>query len=151
MRFSSKAHYGLRAALVLAGSHRSGPVPLSEIAREEGISLAYLEQLAARLRKAGLVVSTRGARGGYTLAADPASITAGQVLRALDEDLAPAECVAEARPSGGCGREEACSSRPLWEQVRDSVAGVLDSTTLADLCATPGGIAGKASSVERKR
>ena len=96
-------------------------------------------------------MSTRGAHGGYRLAADPASITAGQVLRALDEDLAPVECVAEARLSGGCDREDACSSRPLWEQVRDSVAGVLDSTTLADLCATPIAASREVPPVERKK
>lgn len=151
MRFSSKAHYGLRAALMLAREYGSGPTPLSDIAREEDISPAYLEHIAAGLKKAGLLESTRGARGGYRLAAEPATITAGQVVRALEEDIAPAECVATPSRTGSCGREDACSSRLLWQQVRDSVAGVLDGTTLADLCSAKADVRQGPSSIEESR
>ncbi|MCX5995693.1 MAG: Rrf2 family transcriptional regulator [Chloroflexi bacterium] len=136
MKFSSRARYGLRAMIALAQGYRKGPISLAEISRSEEISLSYLEQLMAVLRKASLVEGTRGAHGGYQLTADPASITAGQVVRALEGPLAPAACVSEGVESGYCRRETVCPSRPLWQQVRDSIAQVLDTTTLADLCSS---------------
>jgi len=134
MKFSSRARYGLRAMIALARGYRRGPISLAEVAESEDISLSYLEQLITVLRKAGLVEGTRGARGGYCLTANPALITAGQVVRALEGPLAPAECVAEGVEPGYCRRQAVCPSKPLWEQVRDSIAQVLDTTTLADLC-----------------
>jgi Rrf2 family protein len=136
MKFSSRARYGLRAMIALAQGYRKGPMSLAEISRSEEISLSYLEQLMAVLRKANLVEGIRGAHGGYQLTTDPASITAGQVVRALEGPLAPAECVSEGVEAGYCRRETVCPSRPLWQQVRDSIAQVLDTTTLADLCST---------------
>ena len=136
MKFSRKARYGLRAMIALAQSYPRGPRSLAEIARAEEISFSYLEQLMAILRKAGLVEGTRGAHGGYQLTVDPASITAGRVLRALDGPIAPAECASEVTSPGYCWRETYCPTKPLWENVRDTLAQVLDATTLADLCGT---------------
>ena len=136
MKFSSRARYGLRAMIALAQGYQGGPISLAEIAKSEDISLSYLEQLVATLRRAGLVGGTRGAHGGYRLTADPASISAGQVVRALEGPIAPAECVSEGAGAGYCRRETVCPSKPLWEQVRNSIAQVLDTTTLADLCST---------------
>lgn len=133
MRFSSRSHYGLRAMVALARTYPRGPVPLGEIARSENISLGYLEQLIAALRKAGLVESTRGVHGGYQLSGDPASMTAGQVLRTLEGPIAPAECVSEASRPSRCQRDADCPSKAFWARVRDNIAQVLDSTTLADL------------------
>ena len=138
MKFSSRARYGLRAMIALAQSYPRGPMSLAEISRSEEISLSYLEQLMAILRKASLVEGIRGAHGGYQLTVAPAAITAGQVVRALEGSLAPAECVSEGVEAGYCSRETACPSKMLWEQVRDSVAQVLDTTTLADLCSADG-------------
>jgi Rrf2 family cysteine metabolism transcriptional repressor len=150
MKFSSRAHYGLRAMIALAQGYRKGPISLAEIAETEDISLSYLEQLIAVLRKAGLVEGTRGARGGYRLTADPALITAGQVVRALEGPLAPAECVSEGVEPVYCRRQRVCPSKPFWEQVRDSIAQVLDTTTLADLCFADGsGV--KKMSLRRRR
>ena len=134
MKFSRRARYGLRAMIVLAQSYPAGPRSLTEIARAEDISLSYLEQLIAILRRAGLVKGTRGARGGYQLTVAPASITVGQVVRALDGPIAPSECASEEGNSGTCHREAHCLSKTLWEKVRDSLAQVLDTMTLADLC-----------------
>jgi len=134
MKFSSKAHYGLLAMLALARSYPGKPVALAEIARSENISLSYLEQLIATLRRAGLVEAKRGARGGYQLSSKPSTVTAGQILRTLEGPLAPTECTSEAPGSGCCLRENDCPSKPLWEHVRANIAQVLDSTTLADLC-----------------
>ncbi len=108
-------------------------MPLAEIARSENISFGYLEQLLASLRRAALVESTRGVRGGYQLTAAPDRVTVGQVLRALEGPIAPAECASEAGNHGFCGRQSDCPSKLFWENLRDSIARVLDETTLADL------------------
>lgn len=137
MKFSTKSHYGLRAMISLARSYESGPVSLSDIARSEVISLGYLEQLVASLRKAGLVQSQRGSHGGYRLASPPARITVGEVLRALEGPISLVDCVAESGQPGSCLREIDCPSRVLWEKMRDALDQVLDSTTLAYLALQP--------------
>jgi Rrf2 family protein len=123
----------------LARTYGQGPFPLAEVSRMQNISLSYLEQIVASLREAGLVVSTRGAHGGYHLARQPQAITVGDVLRALEGPIAPVVCASEVRQTGRCEREEVCLTRPVWEKVRDSIVTALDSTTLADLIEqTPG-------------
>lgn len=134
MRFSSRSHYGLLAMVALARDYPRGPTSLAEIARSECIPVGYLEQLMARLRRAGLVESTRGVRGGYRLVAEPSRVTVGQVVRTLEGAIAPAECASEARDAASCYREMACPSRAFWATLRDRVSEVLDATTLADLC-----------------
>ncbi|MCL4541106.1 MAG: Rrf2 family transcriptional regulator [Chloroflexi bacterium] len=120
--------------LALAGAFGKGPVPLTQIAQQEKISLAYLEQPVAVLKRSGLVESVRGARGGYRLAFPPDQVTLGDVLRAAEEFIGPTDCAVSGRQSGCCERESACSVRPAWERLRETMVSVLDSTTLADLC-----------------
>jgi Rrf2 family protein len=117
----------------LARFYGQGPLPLAEVSRLQNISLAYLEQIVAPLREAELVVSTRGAHGGYHLARDPQAITVGDVLRALEGPIAPVQCVSEVRQADRCEREEVCLTRLVWEKVRNGIVTALDSTTLADL------------------
>src|SRR5665809_127183 len=93
MMFSTKAEYGMRVMAHLADRSGDGPVALSAIAEVEGLPLAYLEHLVQRLRRADLVASRRGARGGYTLARPAASITMAEVVRALEGSIAPIECI----------------------------------------------------------
>ena len=133
MKLSTRGHYGLRAMGELARAYGQGPLALAEIAEVEKLSLAYLEQLFASLRKAGLVESTRGVRGGYELTRDPSTIKVGQIVRVLEGPIAFVECAAEDASPSCCEREENCPSRLVWQKVRDSVAEVLDSMTLADL------------------
>jgi Rrf2 family protein len=109
-----------------------GPLPLSEIARSQGISQPYLEQIAIDLRRAGLLHSRRGAQGGYFLARAPQDITAGDVIRALEGSILPVQCVAEHKCTP-CSHHEGCSARGIWEQVRDRLVETLDSIVLADL------------------
>ncbi len=94
---------------------------------------AYLEQLAFVLRDAGLVLSTRGAHGGYHLARPPESIPMSEVLRALEGPLAPMICATEESNHDACARTSSCTVNLLWIKVRDAVAGALDGVTLADL------------------
>jgi len=121
--------------MVQLGRHYgAGPASLAEIATEEDLPRAYLEQLVVNLREAGLVTSTRGAHGGYELARPPATITMAEVLRALEGPIAPMLCASEdPEHATVCDRTTRCTVNLLWVRVRDAVSGALDSMTLADL------------------
>ncbi len=131
MKLSTRARYGLKAMVDLAERYGGGMVSTSALAALQGISDAYLEQLIAALRRAGLVVSVRGAQGGYALSRPPAEINVGDVLRALEGSTAVMECVGTSRVS--CGNACSCSARPLWLKLQRRIDEVLDSTTLADM------------------
>lgn len=132
MRFSSREQYGLRLMAELAARYGERPVPLSEVADAQGIALATLEQIVAPLRRSGLVISTRGATGGYTLARPPTEMTVGDVLRALEGGLVPVPCL---DPGGErCERAQRCTTRPVWALVRDRLVETLDRLTLEDVC-----------------
>ena len=134
MAFSTKGEYGVRLMVQLGRHYGAGPASLSEIANAEDMPRAYLEQLAFVLRDAGLVVSTRGAHGGYELARPPAAIPMSEVLRALEGPLAPMICATdEPGHDLACDRTASCTVNLLWIRVRDAVAGALDGVTLADL------------------
>jgi Rrf2 family protein len=109
-----------------------GPLSLTQVAKRQGISQPYLEQIAIDLRRAGLLNSKRGAYGGYYLAREPHETTAGDVIRALEGSILPVQCVAE-QLCTPCAQESECLARGIWEQVRDRLVETLDSITLADL------------------
>ena len=134
MRISTRGEYGLRAMLDLALHYGEGPIALKQIAERQGISEHYLEQLMGGLRKAGLVISVRGAQGGYQLAAPPREVTAGQVLRALEGSLEIR--FEDGSPLGGDRHQLArYGTRHLWQALSDRIAELLESLTLADLLA----------------
>jgi Rrf2 family cysteine metabolism transcriptional repressor len=138
MMFSTKAEYGVRVMVELARRAGDSPVPLGEIAEQDGLPLAYLEHLVARLRRAGLVESRRGARGGYLLARPPAEISMAEIVEALEGAIAPIECISEgADGEVVCTRESdadhVCPTKLLWTRVRFSIVQTLQETTLADL------------------
>jgi Rrf2 family transcriptional regulator, cysteine metabolism repressor len=114
-----------------------GPASLAEIAADEDLPRAYLEQLVTSLRDAGLVVSTRGARGGYELASPPATIRMSDVLRALEGPIAPMICASDTEDHSGCARSARCTVNTLWVRVRDAITGTLDNMSLADLVPVP--------------
>lgn len=134
MKLSTRTEYGIRAMVELARAYGSGPLALADIARAQGLSEGYLEQIIAPLRRARLVVATRGVKGGYSLVSSPASVTAGQIMRALEGPLDLIGCASEYGSVVSCERELVCGSRRLWLKLRDSILGVLNSTTLADIC-----------------
>ena len=141
MMFSTKAEYGVRVMVDLARRGGEAPVALGEIAEHEGLPLAYLEHLVARLRRAGLIESRRGAHGGYLLARDPAQITMAEVVEALEGRIAPIECLTSS-PDGTtrCLREadadHVCTTKVLWTRVRGAIVRTLEETTLAELIPT---------------
>lgn len=132
--FSTKGEYGVRLMVQLGRHHGSGPASLAEIAAEEDLPRAYLEQLVMSLRDAGLVRSTRGAHGGYEVARDPAEIRMSEILRALEGPIAPMICASDdPEHATVCDRSSRCTVNLLWVRVRDAIAGALDGMTLADL------------------
>ncbi len=133
IRFSTRSEYGLRMMMDLARHYGQGPLPLSEVARHEAMSATYLEQLAGKLRKAGLVTSRHGAHGGYELSRPPVEISVGEVLRILEGPISPMICATEGESEVACDRQFFCSVNLVWERVRDTVAQALDSMTLAEL------------------
>jgi Rrf2 family protein len=135
MRISSRGQYGLRALAVLAQRHGGRPTQVREIARVEGLSAKYLEQLLGRLKGGGLVKSVRGARGGYQLARPAREITVREVLVLLEGSLAPTECVEGDVASRHAASE--CTAHAVWSGLYDTVLSFLDSFTLADLLARP--------------
>jgi Rrf2 family protein len=142
MMFSTKAEYGVRVMVELARRAGEEPIPLAEIAERGGLPLAYLEHLVARLRKAGLVDSRRGSRGGYLLARSPTEITMAEVVEALEGSIAPIECITEGSDgSVVCSREtqpgHVCPTKLLWTRVRFSIVRTLQEMTLADLVLGP--------------
>jgi len=142
MMFSTKAEYGIRVMVELARRAGEQPIPLAEIAEHGALPLAYLEHLVARLRKAELVASRRGSRGGYMLARPAEEITMAEVVEALEGSIAPIECISEAADGSiVCARESdaahACPTKLLWTRVRFSIVRTLQETTLADLVLGP--------------
>jgi Rrf2 family transcriptional regulator, cysteine metabolism repressor len=117
----------------LGRRYGTGPASLAEIAADEDLPRAYLEQLVTSLRDGGLVISTRGARGGYELATPPSEIRMSDVLRALEGPLAPMICATDGPEHAACNRSSLCTVNMLWVRVRDAISGTLDAMTLADL------------------
>ncbi len=135
LRVSTKGEYGVRIMVDLAHHYGERPRSLTDIAQSESLPLAYLEQLAKLLRESEppLVMSTRGARGGYGLSRAPHEITMGEIVRVLEGPIAPMICATEGEMTQICGYLDTCKTRHLWARVRDAVAHTLDTMTLADL------------------
>ncbi len=130
MKLSTRARYGLRAMLALAMTDSTEPVMTREIAATQKLPATYLEQLMLALRKAGLVVATRGSKGGYVLAHEAASVTVAQIIEALEGPIEIADCgnVAD------CPTDtEHCAIRNLYEQANEAVYSVFRATSLQDL------------------
>lgn len=123
MKISTKGRYGLTVVVVLGSKYGEGPVPLRQIAEEQALSEAYLEQLIPPLRNQGIVKSVRGAYGGYMLAKPPEEITSGDVIRILEGPIQPIEGLDDTD----------VPQYELWKRIADAVKDVLDTTTIADL------------------
>ena len=132
MRLSTKGRYAVMAMADLARHGGARAVSLAEIAARQDISLSYLEQLFARLRRKGLVKSARGPGGGYRLALSPAETSVGAIVVAVDEPLKVTRCAA----AGGTGcmpGGEQCVTHHLWEELGLQIQTFLDGVSLADV------------------
>ena len=130
MKLSTRGQYGTRALLDLALHQREKPVLLKDIAQRERISLRYLEHLITPLVAGGILRTTRGPRGGVSLARSPEQIRLGEVIQLLEGPIAPVECVNNPKI---CTRSELCATRDVWNELTKAMNGVLESTTLLDL------------------
>ncbi|MDO4568714.1 MAG: Rrf2 family transcriptional regulator [Clostridia bacterium] len=131
MKLSTRARYGLKAMVDLAMCYGlQGCMSISALAQQQGISESYLEQIVASLRRAGYVISARGAQGGYSLALDPAGITVYDIFAVL-EDTTLVDCVSTKEVN--CSNACTCSARPLWLRLQSRIDDVLQHTTLKDL------------------
>ncbi len=136
MRLSKRGEYGLRALQDLAIHYGEGPVSNRDLAERNRIPVRFLEQIMLTLKHGRIVRSQKGPQGGYYLARSPHQITLAEVIRLLDGPLAPVSCVSEvAYEPCGCPDMETCGLRRVMKEVRDTVAGMMESTTLADLVA----------------
>ncbi len=130
MKLSTRGQYGTRALLDLALHRGQEPILLRDIARRQQIPLQYLEHLVAPLIAGGIVRSTRGAKGGVSLARASEEIRLSEVVRLLEGSIAPVECIDN---PGACTRSELCVTRDIWGEMKQAMDGVLESTTLEDL------------------
>ncbi|MDD6216800.1 MAG: Rrf2 family transcriptional regulator [Roseburia sp.] len=131
MKVSTKGRYALRLMLDLAINNSGEPISLKDIARRQGISDKYLEQIISVLNKANYVKSIRGAQGGYILRMKPEEYTVGIILRLTEGSLAPVACVEDEENT--CDRVHDCATIMVWQKMNDAINEVVDSITLADL------------------
>ena len=129
MNISAKSKYAVRALVELA-QHREGqPVPIGDIASKKDIPLQFLEQLFSGLRKAGILNSHRGVRGGFSFRRLPEEVSVLEVVEVLDGTVAPVSCTAGVP----CEKFEQCAVRDIWSEAKSSLEGVLASTSIAEL------------------
>ncbi len=129
MRLTTKGRYAVTAMLDLAIHYEDGPITLADISQRQGISLSYLEQLFAKLRRKGLVDSTRGPGGGYRLSRIPAEIPVADVIIAVDEKLETTRCGG----LGNCQEDERCLTHDLWTELSDQIYNFLSGISLGNL------------------
>ena len=130
MKLSTRTRYGTRALLELALQKTGEPVALKDIAAHQQISLSYLEHLVAPLIAAGIIRSTKGPKGGISLAKKPADIKLIDIVRVLEGPLAPVECVENEQV---CERSGTCAARDIWSQLEDVMCDFLGKTSLKDM------------------
>jgi len=126
MKLTSKGRYAVTAMIDIALNQDKGAITLSIISERQGISLSYLEQLFAKLKKAGLVSSARGPGGGYRLSRIPAEISISEIIRAVDESVDARKCGGKSNCNGG----EQCLSHELWTELISTIDTFLKSITL---------------------
>lgn len=134
MKLTARGRYAVTAMLDLALHQAAGPVALGDISARQDISLSYLEQIFARLRRRGLVISTRGPGGGYRLSRSADRIAVSHVVDAVDEKVEYTRC----RGERNCQNQERCLTHDLWESLSEHVRSFLDEVTLGGLMARPG-------------
>ena len=131
MKISTKGRYAIKLMLDLALYSKGQPVKIKEIAKRQGISEKYLEQIINPLTKSGLVKSFRGAQGGYMLTNPPEATTVGEILRVLEGSLSPVDCV----DHPNCANSDHCVSLSIWKKMKVALDEVVDNITLADMAA----------------
>lgn len=133
MKLTTRGRYAVTAMLDLAIHQEKGSVAVADVSARQGISLSYLEQLLSRLRKGGLVTSTRGPGGGYSLSRDPGRISIAQIIDTIEENIDATLCSGQKN----CVDDDACLTHFLWEELSASIRVFLTAKTLGDLIKQP--------------
>ena len=131
MNVTSKGRYALRVMLDLAQHPDEGFISLKTIAERQNISMKYLEAIVGSLKKAGLVDSSRGKEGGYSLLRPPEEYSVGEILRCTEDKLAPVSCITAEGVS--CAQASACLTLPMWRELDELTNAYLDTVSLRDL------------------
>ena len=131
MTITSKGRYALRVMLDLAQHPDEGFISLKTIAERHDISMKYLEAIVGSLKKAGLVESSRGKEGGYALSRPPQDYPIGEILRCMEDKIAPVSCITAGGVS--CAQASGCLTLPMWRELDELTNAYLDSVTLRDL------------------
>lgn len=132
MKLTTKGRYAVTAVLDLSFHQNSGPVSLAEISERQNISLSYLEQLFARLRRNNIVVSTRGPGGGYSLSRAPEEISMAEIIVSVDESYDATNCGND-KTEGGCSGVQQCLTHDLWSELSKEIHDFLSGISLAEL------------------
>ncbi len=132
MLITKKNQYALRAIFELAKHNGKGPQKISEIAKAQAIPEKFLEVILNQLKGSGLVASKRGFYGGYYLIRSPEKITVGDIMRFLEGDVDPTDCVALV-PETNCPFKGDCAFFPMWNRIKDAIFNVYDETTIQGL------------------
>jgi Rrf2 family protein len=132
---SKKGKYALQACLSLAQQEPNKPILIADLAEKEALPKKFLEVILLDLKNAGILTSRKGKGGGYFLAKEPSKIMLGQIIRLMDGPLAPIHCVSHTafKPCDDCKDPKLCGIRMVMKEVRDSIASILDTTSLADV------------------
>jgi Rrf2 family protein len=133
MKLSTRSRYGTRMMVDLARRYDQGPVQIRDIAKRQGISVKYLEQLIIPLKKAEFIDSFRGPKGGHMLSKPPETITTGDIVRVLENEIGLVQCIENPK---ACKRNETCPTRKLWEIATQAFWDKLNGMTLAELAQT---------------
>ena len=133
MRLTTKGRYGVRAVLNLAVQNQDRPVSISQISQEEDLSPEFLEQIFFRLKKAGVIRSIRGPKGGFVLNWKPSEVSIKTILDAVGESTNPTPCTNE--ELAPCPREQTCALAPVWSEFNDLIENHLSGISLEDIIA----------------
>lgn len=131
MNVTSKGRYALRIMIDLAQHRDDGFISLKTVSERLNLSMKYLEMIVGNLKKAELVDSTRGKEGGYKLNREPCNYTIGEILRCIEDNLAPVACIKEGEIQ--CDRSGGCLTIPMWKELDDITNAYLDTVSLEDL------------------
>ncbi len=130
LRLSTKGQYGVRAMYEIAKGYPETPVTIKEISEKQDVSVAYLEQILNKLRKAGLIKSIKGPGGGYILDKSPENVSIASILNELEGPVALTSCL---DPEGGCVRVDSCVTHLLWKVLGEQIEAFLNTITLKNL------------------
>ena len=134
MKLSARGRYGVRILMDIARHQNQGPAPTSDISLRQGISVKYLDQLLPTLKKADLVKSVRGPKGGYLLSRPAEEISVGEVVSLMERHIQLTECASD---PGTCDRSDSCTVRRVWQEATQALLDKLNSISIASLMKTP--------------